>query len=101
MSNGVEDCRYCRGISLETLSNGYPHAPNRASLVRSAQKCRFCSLLFRKDRSRNGEQLFLKLEPFSNDDPQVCLRISHLHSDNHNGASAEPISFFLYTSLGM
>ena len=47
-------CRYCRGITLEALAQpgGYKHASNRASLVRSAQKCKLCSLLFRRDRSR-------------------------------------------------
>jgi len=98
MSN-ESDCKYCCNITLETLSNGLLHAPDRNSLVRSAQKCRFCSVLFRRDRSGNGGQLFLKLEPFSVDDPQLCLRISHGHSESHGEKQIEP-TFFVYTSLG-
>lgn len=94
------NCKYCRGINLENLTaeNGYLHAPSRSSLVRSAQKCRLCSLLFRKDRSRHSSQLRLKLEAFSDDDPQVCLRVTHL---NNNALVGHQLSFFLYTSPGM
>jgi len=97
MSNPLRNCKYCRGITLESLSNGYLHAPNRAALVRSAQKCRFCSLLFRKDRSRSDGQLFLKLEPYSDDDSQICLKLSHIEPGSQ---PKEQLSFFLYTSLG-
>jgi hypothetical protein len=99
MSNGVAHCKYCSNLTLETLSQGYLHAPKRSSLVSSAQTCRFCSLLFRKDRSRDGGQLYLKLEPFSGHDRQLCLRISHLQNEK-NGQLTEPLSFFLHTSLG-
>jgi hypothetical protein len=107
MQSGAENpldelvhCKYCRGINLENLTdeNGYLHAPSRSSLVRSAQKCRLCKLLFRKDRSRHSSQLRLKLEAFSDDDPQVCLRVTHL---NKNALVGHQLSFFLYTSPGM
>jgi hypothetical protein len=98
MSNVLQNCKYCRGITLESLSNGYLHAPNRTALVRGAQKCRFCSLLFRKDRSRDNGQLLLKLGPYSIDDNQICLKLSHIESGSQ---PREQLSFFLYTSLGM
>lgn len=98
MSNLLQNCKYCRGITLETLSNGYLHAPNRTALVRGAQKCRFCSLLFRKDRSRDNGQLLLKLGPYSIDDNQICLKLSHIEP---GAQPREQLSFFLYTSLGM
>ena len=98
MSSPLQSCKYCRGVTLESLSNGYLHAPNRAALVRSTQKCRFCSLLFRKDRSRDNGQLFLKLGPYNNHDNQICLKLSHLGPGSQ---PEEQLSFFLYTSLGM
>ncbi|KIW01067.1 uncharacterized protein PV09_07359 [Verruconis gallopava] len=98
--NGIQHCKYCRHITLEKLASpeGYLHAPSRSSLVRSAQRCRLCSLLFRKDRSRQASQLCLSLAPFSEDDPQVVLNISHV-------GAAEPsrnarLSLFLYTDAG-
>jgi hypothetical protein len=93
-------CKYCHGINLENLTaeDGYLHAPSRSSLVRSAQKCRLCSLLFRKDRSRHSSQLRLKLEAFSDDDPQICLRVTHL---NKKALVGHRLSFFLYTLPGM
>jgi len=91
------DCKYCYRLSLDNLAAGYLHAPSRSSLVRSAQKCRLCSLLFRKDRSRHSSQLRLRLEAFSEDDPQLCLRVAHL---NNNALVGHQLSFFLYTSPG-
>jgi hypothetical protein len=93
-------CKHCRGLTLEKLAEpkGYLHAPSRSSLVRSAQRCRLCSLLFRKDRSRHNSQLRLSIEPFSDEDPQICLKISHL---NNTTADGTQLAFFLYTPLGI
>lgn len=97
----LSDCRYCRGISLESLCvpGGYKHASNRASLVRSAQKCRLCSLLFRRERSRHGinEPLYLTLEPFAEDSTQSCLRVRHGERDE----SRSELTFFLFTTIGV
>ena len=95
--NNLSHCKYCRGITLAGLQDGYRHAPSRASLVRSAQRCRLCSLLFRKDRSRHSSQLMLRLEPFSKNDPQICLRILHVGGD---AVVQQQLSLFLFTSTG-
>lgn len=94
------NCKHCQNITLESLAapEGYLHAPSRSSLVRSAQKCRLCSLLFRKDRSRHNSQLRLALEPFSEEDQQICLKIGHLGND---ALTRNQLAFFLYTSLGI
>ena len=97
MSNNLGNCKHCRGITLQRLADGYRHAPSRASLVRSAQKCKLCSLLFRKDRSRESSQILLRLEPFSVDDPQICLRVSHVDDD---ASMQQQLSLFLFTSPG-
>jgi hypothetical protein len=92
-------CRYCRGITLEALARpgGYKHASNRASLVRSAQKCKLCSLLFRRDRSRDASPLYLSLDVSDDEDePVVSLRVSH----GRDGGEKDLV-FFLFTSKGM
>ncbi|KAF2433249.1 HET-domain-containing protein [Tothia fuscella] len=96
----LKNCKHCRDITLERLAapGGYLHAPSRSSLVRSAQKCGLCSLLFRKDRSRRNSQIFLALEPFSDDDPQMCLKIGHMSTSNDTPVRNQ-LAFFLYTSL--
>jgi hypothetical protein len=101
VSSELLNCKHCRGLTLEKLAapGGYLHAPSRSSLVRSAQKCSFCSLLFRKDRSRHSSQLRLSIEPFSHEDPQICLKISHLADKTI--AIQNPLAFFLYTSQGI
>jgi hypothetical protein len=105
-SRQLLNCKHCRGLSLEKLAapGGYLHAPSRSSLVRSAQKCSFCSLLFRKDRSRHNSQLRLSIGPFSDEDSQICLKISHLANNtyfaNNKNAVQNPLAFFLYTSPG-
>jgi hypothetical protein len=95
----LSTCRYCRGISLESLSQpgGYKHASNRASLVRSAQKCKFCSLLFRKDRTKKqNTPLYLTLDTYDVDENyQICLKV--FHGDE---AEESDIVFFLYTIPG-
>ena len=98
-SGSLSECRYCKGINLEALSipGGYKHASNRASLVRSAQKCRLCSLLFRRDRTRHSSALYLSLEPFSDDDPQMCLRVSY---GEGKGQKRSDLAFFMFTSEG-
>jgi hypothetical protein len=90
-------CRHCRGITLEALARpgGYRHASNRASLVRSAQRCRLCSLLFRRDRSRSTSPLYLSLEcSDEEDEPVVSLRVSH------GGDGEKDLVFFLFTAKG-
>lgn len=109
MSSGVSECKYCAQLTLHSLCNGYLHATTRASLVRTAQTCRFCSLLFRKDRSRHGGQLLLKLAPFSDDDGQLCLSISHVQQEQGHGkakngtagTAMETVAFLVYTLLGI
>lgn len=98
-SGNLNDCRYCKGISLQALSapGGYKHASNRASLVRSAQKCRLCSLLFRRDRTRHSSALYLALEQFSDEDPQICLRVSYGDEDSRQKSD---LAFFMFTSRG-
>jgi hypothetical protein len=103
LSNGnLSNCRYCKGISLESLSQpgGYRHASNRASLVRSAQKCKLCSLIFRRDRAKkHNEPIYLALDTFGGDDAeQVCLRVSHGRVVAE--ADESDLIFFLYTSPG-
>jgi hypothetical protein len=100
--SGIQKCKYCSKITLERLAdeNGYLHAPSRSSLVRSAQRCRLCSLLFRKDRSRqSASQLRLSLDKFSDDDPQIVLNISHVNAEKPS--TKGPIPLFLYTNQGM
>ena len=101
-SGNLSNCRYCKGISLETLSQagGYRHASNRASLVRSAQKCRLCSLIFRRDRAKKqNEPIYLALDTFGGDDAeQVCLKVSHGRVVAE--ADESDLIFFLYTSPG-
>ena len=97
----LDACRHCRGITLEALARpggGYRHASNRASLVRTAQKCRLCSLLFRRDRSRdNNSPLYLSLDVSGDeDDPVVGLRVSH----SRDGGGEKDLVFFLFTSKG-
>jgi hypothetical protein len=106
-SSDLSTCRYCSGISLESLTKpgGYRHASNRASLVRSAQKCRLCSLLFRKDRTRHTTPLYLSLEQTdgaeSDEVGQVCLRVRHgPASHQQNEEEGDGLTFFLYTSAG-
>lgn len=91
------NCKYCHGLTLEKLASpeGYLHSPSRSSLIRSAQRCPFCSILFRKDRSRHSSQLKLSIEPFSHSDPRMCLKLSHLGKN-----SQDQLAFFLYTSQG-
>lgn len=106
-ASDLSNCRYCSGITLSSLSKpgGYRHASNRASLVRSAQKCRFCSLLFRRDRTRHTVPLYLSLEQSNASEAdevgQVCLRVRH-GNDEDPGAKAESdgVMFFLYTEPG-
>jgi hypothetical protein len=98
----LSSCKYCKGISLESLSQagGYRHASSRSSLVRSAQKCKLCSLIFRKDRAKkHNEPLYLALDTFGgDDDEQVCLRVSHGRIVEETSES--DLVFFLYTSPG-
>jgi hypothetical protein len=101
-SGELSKCRYCKGISLETLSQpgGYKHASSRASLVSSAQKCKLCSLLFRRDRSRKqNDAIYLALDNTGDDDDdqQVCLRVSHSSVDF---GDENDLVFVLYTSRG-
>src|ERR1700760_2823243 len=101
-SGNLSNCRYCKGISLESLSQpgGYRHASNRASLVRSAQKCKLCSLIFRRDRAKkHNEPIYLALDTFGGDDAeQVCLKVSHGRVVAE--ADESDLIFFLYTSPG-
>ncbi|KAF2400151.1 HET-domain-containing protein [Trichodelitschia bisporula] len=85
-------CRFCSGLSLDALASraGYLHAYSRSSLVRSAQTCRLCSLLFRKDRSRRSAQLRLSL---ARENGQTCLRVEHVGGKHR-------ISLSLYTLEG-
>ena len=98
----ISACKYCKHITLEKLASkeGYLHAPSRSSLVRSAQKCRLCSLIFRKDRSRQaGSQLRLCLQQFSEEDPQIVLTISHVLGEGRRVGNHQ-LSLFLYTQEG-
>jgi hypothetical protein len=106
-SSDLSTCRYCSGISLESLTKpgGYRHASNRASLVRSAQKCRLCSLLFRKDRTRHTVPLYLSLEQSDGAEAdevgQVCLKVRHgPASHQQDEEEGDGLTFFLYTSAG-
>jgi hypothetical protein len=96
----LSTCRYCKGISLKSLSEpgGYRHASNRASLVRSAQKCKFCSLLFRKDRTKKqNTPLYLALDTLDVDENnQLCLKVFH----GEDGEESD-IVFFLFTIPGV
>jgi hypothetical protein len=89
-----QDCRYCRGITLEKLSapGGYRHASSRASLIRSAQKCKLCSFLFRRDRTRHASALWLSLDRVGDDDGVVCMSVGHDSKTDFN--------IFLYTLEG-
>jgi hypothetical protein len=99
----LQQCKYCRSITLEKLADAtkcLKHAQSRSSLFRSAQRCRLCSLLFRKDRSRQrSSQLCLSLETFSEDDPQVVLNISHMEAGQIS--KNVRLSLFLYTNPGI
>lgn len=102
LNSASDSCKYCCNITLEKLASkeGYLHAPSRTSLVRSAQKCKLCSLLFRKDRSRRAStQLRLSLQEFSEDDPQIVLTISHVVDEEKRASNAQ-LSLFLYTQTG-
>src|SRR4051794_33760268 len=92
-------CKWCRDINLNLLSapTGFPHAPNRNRLMRSAQRCRLCSLLFRKDRSRRDSLLRLKLERHGDVDPQLCLKFAH---DGEPGGRKFKLAFFVFTNEG-
>ena len=37
-------CRYCAGITLESLQSGYPHQPSWQALQASAKDCALCNL---------------------------------------------------------
>ena len=97
----LSNCRYCKNISLETLSQpgGYRHASSRSSLVRSAQKCKLCSLIFRRDRTKNlNDPLYLSLHAVDADETQqICLKISH---GKVRDSEENDIIFFLYTFPG-
>lgn len=95
----LSQCRYCKGINLDSLSTpgGFRHASNRASLVRTAQKCRFCSLLFRRDRTRHSDAIFLALERRGDDgEEQICLSVRH----GSGQIDANQLTFFLFTKQG-
>lgn len=88
-TNNFSDCKYCRNLTLRALGSpsGYVHAPSRKSLVRSAQTCRLCSLIFRKDRLGRGigireRGLILKFE--KDEEGEVSLCISHVGDEDED-----------------
>jgi hypothetical protein len=61
-----------------------------------------CSLLFRRDRTRHANALYLKLEALGEEGAeQMCLRVTHGKPTTGAGKEDEKqLTFFLFTKPG-
>src|ERR1700760_4586262 len=111
----LSTCRYCSRLNPASLSqpNGVIHASSRASLVRSAQRCRLCQLFFRRDRSgrqrlgasADDRKLLVKFEKRDSEDENSeevgCLRVMYVGADGTAENDDDGLVFWVYTREGV
>lgn len=105
LSQDISECKLCRKITLAQLISptGCLHAPNRKALVRSGQKCRLCSLIFRKDRLGRGtavRDMGIRLRLAKDKGTEVLFLVEHIvEGDDVHEPKGRTIKLKVFTEM--